>query len=74
MKWVYLTVGVLVLGMMLGGCSSLKQDQYATYAECALPVTRDVGMGIRVNGCQMWEFKPTLKQRQTWEARHATVR
>lgn len=71
MKWIYLVVVVFVLGVVLGGCSATKEPEYAKYANCDLPVTRDAGMGIRVDGCAAWSFGPSRKQQA--QARYGLI-
>lgn len=57
---------VLSLLLLLVGCGSPKR-QYARYAECTVPVTRDAGMGVRVPGCAAWTFGPNREQRARFE-------
>jgi hypothetical protein len=64
-----LKVIAIVVALLVAGCSSGAKNQYSQYAECTLPVTRDAGMGVRVDGCSAWAFKPTRSQMTAFEAR-----
>lgn len=51
MKRVLLLVAVL----LTVGCSSAPKQ----YAECTVPVKRNAGMGVYVDGCAAWSFGPS---------------
>ena len=54
---------ILIAAFVLSGCAS------GDYAECTLPIVRDAGMGVRVQGCSAWEFKPSRQQQAMFERR-----
>jgi hypothetical protein len=56
MRWT-----ILIL-FALFGCASAPEHEYARYADCVMPITRDAGMGVRVDGCAAWQFGPSKRQ------------
>ena len=62
---------ILIL-MVLAGCASAPVED--KYAECVLPVIRDAGLGVKVNGCHAWEFKPTRTQQANFGKQNLSVR
>lgn len=62
MKKLFAMVVVATLIVLSGCASAPAQQQYAKYASCTVPVTRDAGMGVRVPGCEAWSFGPSLMQ------------
>jgi uncharacterized lipoprotein YmbA len=52
---------VLLAAVLLAGCATQQEPQYAN---CTVPVTRDAGQGVRVQGCAAWTigtFRPVPK-------------
>lgn len=63
---------LIIASLVLAGCaSSPQQPQYAQFADCTLPVTREAGMGVKVPGCAAWTFGPTRLQRVEFQQRAA---
>lgn len=59
----YITIAALAAA--LAACATQEPE----YATCTLPITRDAGMGVRVEGCAAWEFGPTPSQKREFDAR-----
>lgn len=60
----------LVLLLALTGCATGEPARFSRYADCTVPVTRDAGMGVRVDGCAVWTFGPNREQRARWDRDH----
>jgi hypothetical protein len=52
---------VLAISGLLFGCASEPQ-RFDRYAECTVPVRRDAGLGVKVDGCAVWQFGRIVNQ------------
>lgn len=59
-------LAVFCIALLVAGCSS--PDKFARYADCTLPVVRDAGMGVMVDGCAAWSFGPSRAQAAAFNA------
>lgn len=58
---------LILAALLLAGCAAKP----AQYGECVLPVKRNAGLGVMVEGCAAWTFGPTARQRQLFDERAA---
>jgi hypothetical protein len=58
MKVLLLLAMVLALGIIMSGCADTPKE----YAQCTLPITRNIGLGVKIPGCANWEFGPSKAQ------------
>lgn len=51
------TRALVVAVAALSGCAAPSKD--TEYGDCTLRVNRDAGMGVRVDSCAAWAFRPS---------------
>lgn len=60
---------LIIIAILLAGCAHQSDNAYAKYADCAMPVTRNAGMGVQVPGCEFQVFGPNKLQAYRFQHR-----